>query len=115
MGPTKLLSAAALTCALAIPVQTAANAAPLRAETIRTTDAFAGNDALIHKVGYRHDWHQRYYGGISYVSDYGLKYAPSYYYRRHYGPDVSVKVYIGSRERSQYRQETRPLILELPK
>jgi len=101
MGFPKLMSAAALTCALAIPVQ--------------TTGAFAGNDALIHKVGYRHDWHQRYYGGISYVSDYGLKYAPSYYFRRHYGPDVSVKVYIGSQESPQYRQETRPLILELPK
>ncbi|WP_193177104.1 hypothetical protein [Oricola nitratireducens] len=100
MGFPKLMSAAALTCALAIPVQ--------------TTVAFAGNGALIHKVGYRHDWHQRYYGGISYVSDYGLQYAPTYHYR-HHGSDVSVKVYIGSQESPRYRQEARPLILELPK
>jgi hypothetical protein len=109
MGIEKLAGAAAVAFALAIPAPAIATPfVPNRAEV-------TANDAAIVKIGYRYDKYRKFHGGISYVGDYGLKYAPSYWYRRHRGHDVTVKVYIGPPEPKDTRQRARPLIIDLSK
>ncbi len=108
MGIGKLVGAAAVAFALGVPAPAiAAPFVPIMAEA-------TANDAAIVKVGYRHDKYRKFYGGISYVGDYGLRYAPSYWRHRKYENNVTINVYAEEPKREDgYR--TRPLIIELPR
>lgn len=91
----------------------AASAAPLA--PFQTDAIRAMNDSDVLAVGYRYREHHKFHGGISYVGDYGLKYAPSYWRHRHHGTDVSVNIYFGPQPERKETGRTRPLIIELPK
>lgn len=110
----KRRAALAVAFGLAVPALAPANAAPISANPIATVEVSADIDAPIHKVGHRHSKFRKSTGGISYVSRYGLKYAPGYRHRRPHGHGISVKVYIRPHESDGYRRHTRPLIVDLP-
>ena len=95
------LGASALAFALAVPAFAAASATDI--------------DGKVHLAGYHHDRNQLRHGGISYVGDYGLKYAPSSWRHHHHGTDVSVKIYFGPQPVRKETGCTRPLIIELPR
>jgi len=106
------LGAATLALALAVPAQIPAIAAPfapISAEPLRIT-----NDAAVLDVGYRHGKYRKFESGISYAGEYGLRYAPTYHYRRHHGHDVTVNIYAEPPRYADHGQRSRALIIELP-
>jgi hypothetical protein len=116
MRTLKLLTAAAIACALSMTAQTGAGAAPLLAEPIKQIESGVETDALVQKVGHRHRKYKRYHGGITYVGPHGLKYAPSYKRHRHrYGSGVSVTIHVGPRHHRVYRRHTKPWIYDVPR
>ena len=104
----KITGMTALAFALAIPFQAAA------APFAPVADLERLETATVHAIGYRSEKHRRFNGGISYVGEYGLKYAPSYRHRRHHDVDVTVNIYAEPPQREEYGNRTRPLIIELP-
>lgn len=111
MNLLKRSGAAAMAFALALPALIPADAAPLapvRAEPIRSV-----NDAPVLKVGERRHTPGAFHGGISYAGEYGLRYAPSYWHRRHHGARVSVNIYAEAPRYATQGQRSRALIIEL--
>lgn len=103
------LGAAAAAFILAGSAASAAPLAPVQTDAIR-----AVGDSDVVAVGYRHREYHRFNGGISYVGEYGLRYAPSYWRHRKYQNNVTINVYAEEPKREEsYR--TRPLIIDLPK
>lgn len=113
MKARKSLGGAALAVALALPALAPAAAVPLMPAPADSLRAAYG--APVHEIGYRYHGERRFHGGISYVGDYGLRYAPSYWYRRGHEHNVTINVYAEQPERKRYREGSRPLIIELPK
>lgn len=105
MGFATTLGAAALASAAAAIAALPAAAMPLPAAPAVTADNAA---MAVSTIGYR-----RQYNGISYVGDYGLQYAPNYYFHRHHGNDVYVKIIIKPETEETPRRHTRPLIIDL--
>ena len=82
---------------------------PANAMPLPVAGMTADNAGLpLTRIGYR-----RQHDGITYVSNYGLQYAPNYYFHRHRGEDVYVKIIIKPETDATPRRHTRPLIIDL--
>ncbi|QKV19229.1 hypothetical protein [Oricola thermophila] len=113
MNIATFAGAAIAACLLAMPAKAAAFS-PISVEPVRGMTSQDG-DTAVRKVGYRNGGYAKFHGGISYTGEYGLKYAPSYWRKRHHGHDVNVNIYVERSKRPKSRRGAQPLIIELPR